>query len=244
MIDIDFLPADYVCVQITRKNNTWLRGLFVAVLVLMALGWMAQKKSIRDLTLRRDRINTQTTAVMAQLDSGDELRAELKQVENDGRLLNGLRTQTPPTRWLTAIVGALPDQATISEIHSEVDDGSDVLARHDAPTQPGPPNAQPSVDPVLQDLRRLAQLTPRKALTISVRGTATDDLEVSAFLLSLHETQLFERVQLLFTDHFAVGDRTLRSFAIKLRTRSMTSQRLPSKTSAPVASGPKSSSRT
>ena len=54
---------------------------------------------------------------------------------------------------------------------------------------------------------------------ISIRGSAADDLEVSQFLNALHQNNLFERVQLLFTDQHVRKDRTMRSFAIRLRTQ-------------------------
>ena len=244
MIDIDFLPADYVCVQITRKNNTWLRGLFVAVLVLMGLGWVAQHRVIHDLTRHRNRINVEAESVLAQVDTDESLRRELSDIENGFRLWNGLRVQAPPTRWLTAVVGALPDQATVSEIHTEIEDGSETGSRQPGNTSPGQVKSDAPVDPVQLDLQRLARLTPRRSLSISVRGTATDDLEVSAFLLALHETQLFERVQLLYTDHSTSGNQTLRSFAIKLKIRSLESPRTPvGSGGAPVATGPQSPNR-
>jgi hypothetical protein len=82
MYDVDFLPADYVCVRLTRNNHNWVRGLFAVVLGLMALGWIAQRQSLGEKVLRRDRLKQQTTVLMAQLGSADELRADLTEVEN------------------------------------------------------------------------------------------------------------------------------------------------------------------
>ncbi len=237
MNEIDFLPAEYVCVQTTRKTNNWLRGLFATVLALMVIGWVAQQKSLIDLTARRNRLQQHSDAVLSQLDSGDQMRSELKHTENGVRLLDGLRSQVPPTRWLSAIVGALPVQTTVTEIHAEIDDGTEIIVRPDPNVAANKSNPAMPMDPVQQDLDRLAKLTPRRSLTISLRGSAADDLEVSQFLTALHKTELFERVQLLFTDQMAQGDKTLRSFAIRLRTRPLNSrpvQRLPAQ---PVASG-------
>ena len=236
MNDIDFLPADYVCVQTTRKNNYWLRLVFTAVLSLMAVGWVAQQASIRDLTARRNRMQEQASAVLSQIDSGDHLKLELKQMENGGRLLDGLRAQVPPTRWLAAIVGAMPVQTTISEIHSEVNDGVEAVVRPDPNAGANKPNAAPAADPVLQDLERLTKLTPRRSLIISLRGSAADDVEVSHFLTALHQADLFERVELLFTDQHVQGNKTVRSFAIRLRTRPLGGKRAERSTATPVAS--------
>ena len=236
MNDLDFLPAEYVHVQITRTNNNWLRVLFVAVLVLMGVGWVAQRQSLGQLITRRARMQEQAATVLSQIDSGDQLKSERKRAENGSRLLDGLRSQVPPTRWLSAIVGAMPAQTSVTEIHSEVDEGAEAVVRPEANAGANKPNAAPPADPVQLDLDRLAKLTPRRALIISLRGSAADDLEVSQFLTALHKTELFERVQLLFTDQQARGDKTLRSFAIRLRTRPLNGKRTERPTTAPVAS--------
>lgn len=218
MHDIDFLPADYVCVQTTRKNNNWLRGLFVAVLALMAVGWVAQQRSIQELSARRHRTQQQANAMLSQLESEDPLRLELKRLENSRRLLDGLRAQVPATRWLVAIVTALPTQASITEIHSEIDEGAELNVRPEQNGQTKPGSA-PAPDLIQQDLDRLTKLTPRRTVVISVRGSAADDLEVSRFLTALNQTGLFERVQLLFTDQDSRQERMLRTFAVRLRTK-------------------------
>jgi hypothetical protein len=234
MHDIDFLPADYVCVQTTRKNNNWLRGLFVAVLALMAVGWVAQQRSIQELAARRHRTQQQASAMLSKLESEDQLRLELKQLENGRRLLDGLRAQVPATRWLVAIVNALPTQSSIAEIHSEIDEGTEPNLPLEQNGQAKPGSA-PAPDSIQQDLDRMTKLTPRRTVVISVRGSAADDLEVSRFLTALNQTGLFERVQLLFTDQDSRQERTLRTFAIRLRTRPLGK---PQRTSAqPVALG-------
>ncbi|MDB5342650.1 MAG: hypothetical protein JWP89_1027 [Schlesneria sp.] len=227
MQDIDFLPADYVCVQTTRKNDTWLRGLFVAVLALMALGWFEQQRSLRELVARRDRAQIQVAAMLSQVDLGDQLRVELQQGEDQARLLHGLRLHASPTRWLTEVVGALPEQVLLTEMHAEIEEGAAAAADSNA-------DDNSSIDPLHQDLQRFVKQTPRRALMISLHGTAADDLQVAEFLRQLHQTRLFERVQLLFTDHQPVSERMQRSFAIRLRTRSLLGAQ---RTNQPVASG-------
>ncbi|HEY4263654.1 MAG TPA: PilN domain-containing protein [Schlesneria sp.] len=225
MQDIDFLPADYVCVQTTRKNDTWLRGLFVAVLGLMALGWFEQQRSLRELVARRDRAHTQLAAMLSQVDQGDQLRDQLRQGENQARLLQGLRHQPSPTRWLTAVVGALPDQILLTETHAVIDDG--------AATETDSSDEE-NLSPLHRDLQRLVKQTPRRALMISLHGTAANDLHVAEFLRQLQQTRLFEHVKLLFTDHQPGNEQMPRSFAIRLRTRSLLSAQ---RTNQPVASG-------
>lgn len=231
MHDIDFLPADYVCVQTTRKNDTWLRGLFVAVLALMAVGWVEQRRSLRELIARRDRAYLQVKSVLSQVQAGEDLKDQLQHVHNRTHLLHGLQSHARPTQWLTAIAGALPKQTVIHEIHSELDEEVAPAGQQALPTA-AKTGTSALADLLQHDLHRLSQQTPRRGLIISIRGAATDDIEVSTLLKALNQTGLFERVQLLFTDQHFKDDRALRSFAIRLRTRSLMTV---SRTTQPVA---------
>jgi hypothetical protein len=231
MHDIDFLPADYVCVQTMRKNDTWVRGLFVAVLAVMAVGWVQQQRSLRELRACRERASLQVKSVLSQAQAGEDLRDQLQQVHHRTHLLHGLRSHVRPTQWLAAITGALPQQTVIHEIHSEIEEEADQAENRVAPIS-AKSGTRPAIDPLQEDLQRLALQTPRRAIVISIRGAAKDDIEVSMLLKELQQTGLFERVQLLFTDQHPQGDRMLRSFAIRLRTRSLTNA---PRTTQPVA---------
>ena len=238
MNDIDFLPADYLFVQTARTNNNWLRGLFVAVLALMAVGWGTQQKSLNDLRARHTRMQENAASMMSSVNIGDQVRVDLQRAENSVRMLDGLRTQMPPTRWLAAVVGALPARVSLIEIHAEIEDSVDPAARPEttAAAAAAAKSTESPVDPVKQDLDRLTKITPRRSLSISLRGSATDDLEVSQFLTALHRIDLFERVQLLFTDQQGQGNHSLRSFAIRLRTKSLIGRGSSRSAEQPVAS--------
>lgn len=238
MNDIDFLPSDYVCVQTTRTNNNWLRGLFVAVLGLMAVGWGAQQKSLHDLRAKRAHAQESVRSMLASLDSSENLLADLDRADNAVRILDGLRTQVPPTRWLGSIVEALPPRASLLEIHADIDDGVDPAIKPEAPKVTQPANA-PVVDPIRQDIERLSKVTPRRSVTISLRGAAPDDIEVSRFLTALHRIDYFDQVQLLFTDQQGQGSQTARTFAIRLRTKSLNRRATVKTVDQPVARAPR-----
>lgn len=219
MHDIDFLPADYVCVRTTRFSNNWLRVVFVTAVSLMVVGWLAQTHSLSQLTTRRIRLQEQTNALLSKLGSPEVLRNELKLAEGQGRLLDVLRLNVPPSRWLSAVVQSLPSQVSLREMKSNLEE----LAEQTASPTPGQRNSKPTEepvgDPIERDLDRLAKSAERQTLVISLSGTADDDQAVSSFLSALQRTNLFDRVQLLFTDQHSQGAGSQRSFAVRLRVR-------------------------
>ena len=219
MHDIDFLPADYVCVRTTRFSNNWLRVVFVTAVSLMVVGWLAQTHSLSQLTARRSRLQQQTSELLSKLGSPEVLRRELKLVESQGRLLDALRLNVPPSRWLSAVVQSLPSQVVLREMKSSLEELAEPAARA-TPTQSSslPPAEQVS-EPIERDLDRLATSAERQTLVISLSGTADDDQAVSSFLSALQRTNLFDRVQLLFTNQHTQGAGSQRSFAVRLRVR-------------------------
>ena len=219
MHDIDFLPADYVCVRTTRFSNNWLRVVFVTAVSLMAVGWLAQTHSLSQLTTRRSQLQEQTNALMSKLGSPEVLRRELKVVENQGRLLDILRLNVPPSRWLSAVVQSLPSQVSLSEMRSNLEELAESTANATPAQRNSKPSEEPVGDPIERDLDRLAKSAERQSLVISLKGTADDDQAVSSFLNALQRTNLFDRVQLLFTDQLTQGVGAQRLFAIRLRVR-------------------------
>jgi type IV pilus assembly PilN-like protein len=219
MQDIDFLPADYVCVRTTRTSNNWLRVVIVTAVSLMVVGALAQAHSLKELTTRRTRLQEQTNELLSKLGSPEALRGELKVVECEGKLLDVLRMNVPPTRWLSAIVQALPSQISLREMRSNREEISEPTARGPAGRGSSKPPEEQVADSRERDLNRLAIGSERQSLVISLTGTADDDQSVSSFLNALQRTSLFDRVQLLFTDQHGQGDATQRSFAVRLHIR-------------------------
>ena len=243
MHDIDFLPTDYVCVRTTRTSNNWLRVVFVAAVSLMVVGWLAQTHSLSQLTAQRNRLQQQTNELLSKLDSPEILRRELKLVESQGRLLDALRLNVPPSRWLSAVVQSLPLQVSLREMKSSLEELADPAARATPARSGSPPTEEQASEPIERDLDRLAKSAERQWLVISLSGTADDDQAVSSFLNALQRTNLFDRVQLLFTDQHRQEAGAQRSFAVRLRVQPVPGRPLnkrpgPSDAARPAVTGP------
>ena len=217
MHDIDFLPADYVSRRETRSSNNWLRTLWAILATLIAVGWINQTSTTRQLIARRNELHRQTQALHLKLGSHDVRFRELIAVENRERLLDVLQLNAFPSRWLSTLSGTLPPQVTLREIHSAQEELANpnvpaatienVLTAYD----------DEQIDPVERDLKRLVGMAERRSLAISLRGTAPDDQTVSSYLSALQRTNVFDQVHLLFTHQEQPTDGEHRTFAIRLR---------------------------
>ena len=217
MYDIDFLPADYVCIRETRSSNNWLRALWVTLATLVAVSWIAQTSTTRQLIAHRNELHLQTQELRTQLASRDVSIHEMTVVENRERLLDALQFNASPSHWLSALSSALPPQVALREIRSTQED----LANPEAPSTTSGNSStahdDEQSDSVERDLERLARLAERRSVVISLRGAATDDVAVSSYLNALQRTNVFDHVQLLFTDQERARDAVSRTFAIRLR---------------------------
>lgn len=217
MHDIDFLPADYVCLRETRSSNNWLRALWVTLATLVAVSWIAQASTTRQLIAHRNELHRQAQELRSQLGSRDVRFHEMAVAENRERLLDLLQFNAYPSQWLSALSGALPSQVTLREIRSAQED----LANPDVPSTTTVNSSivfdDEPTNSVERDLERLARLAERRSVVISLRGTAPDDRAVSSYLDALQQTNVFDRVQLLYTDQEHPRDGAQRTFAIRLR---------------------------
>ncbi len=221
MHDIDFLPADYVCIRETRSSNNWLRALWVTLGTLMAVSWIAQASTTRQLVAHRNELHRQTRELRAQLGSRDVRFHEMAAAENRERLLDLLQFHACPSQWLSALSSALPPQVTLREVRS----AQEVLANPEVPPMTTDNSSaahdDEQTDSVERDLERLARLAERRAVVISIRGAAPEDRAVSSYLKALQQTKVFDRVHLLFTDQEHPRDGARRTFAIRLRVLSI-----------------------
>ena len=125
MNDIDFLPSDYVCVKTKRNKSNWLRCLFAVVLVLIGVGWAAQRQSMSELMARRNRMQEQSMVLLSRdwiprtsIESGIEPPGKRRTVDRRP----AIKGPAVAAGW-QAIVGALPSQTVITDIRSEIDEG-------------------------------------------------------------------------------------------------------------------------
>ncbi len=118
MQDIDFLPADYVCLRETPPSNSGPCVWLVVAVTLIATSWGTMTCVTNQLVARRNELHRQSRDLHAKLGLSQTLLHEWTAVEHEERLIGLLRLQAAPSRWLSAIRQAMPPQLSLSEIGS------------------------------------------------------------------------------------------------------------------------------
>ena len=215
MQDIDFLPADYVCLDTTLSSNRWLCAWLVTVATLIATSWVTLTCVTNQLVSRRNEGHRQSRELHAKLSWSQTRLQEMAVVAHEERLIDVLRLQASPSRWLSAIGDAMPPQVSLRVIGSAINGEPETKSR-------SRPLAASSIDfmehsPLEQDLERLARLAKQRSQVITLRGAAADEQAIAGFITGLQRTGLFERVELLVAYRTQQRDGTPCEFAIQLR---------------------------
>jgi hypothetical protein len=217
---IDFLPAGYHQRRQLDLKKRWRQGLLLVFASLIALGTVQQRHSQARLVAERDRLRLQADAMAAQLGNAEALRQEILDLDASAALLARLQLRPAGTRVLQAIAQSLPAFVSLKEIRTSHErtasrtpaSAADRAAKpKDVPAAGGTPQAA--------DLAKLMEQQRESSLVVSLAGIAPDDVAVSAYLAALRRTQLFDDVQLLYTDLHVYREERLRRFGLRLKVR-------------------------
>jgi hypothetical protein len=216
---IDFLPASYHEQRAQRKLKLRHRGLLAAAAVLVLIATALQYRERSRLASTRDLLEGRATSSLEQLHGAEAKRRQIEILEAQANLVTQLRVCVPPTRLLEAVTGSLPEFVSLSEFQVKREPVSRRAARAQAARQSTDPAQQETPSPAELDLQRVIREQGDTALAVTIKGLAPDDLSVSSYLAALHRTNVFDEIQLLYTDQTKFRDVALRTFGIKLFVR-------------------------
>ncbi|MBC7816302.1 MAG: hypothetical protein IAG10_05360 [Planctomycetaceae bacterium] len=214
---IDFLPATYHLQRQREQKTLWRRMMVFFFLALAVLGTWQQRQIRRKLETRRDELQARAQGLMQALPAKSKLTQDLKDLETKSQLLTTLELRVPMTRVLSAVTKSLPELVSLNECQAEAGlmetSGPAILAVNPAVISKEKP------PPFEADLTELRNVTSRSTTMLTLSGIAPDDLAISAYLVALRDTKLFERVTLAFTGQHRVRDENWRNFQIRLQVK-------------------------
>lgn len=213
---IDFLPATYHVQRRRQTQTLWRRMMVFFFLALAMLGTWQQRTLRLKLDQRRGELQARAQGLQQTLPTDSQLEQQFKEWETKAQLLTTLELRVPATRMLAAVTEALPEFVSLSECQVEqvpVESKPTTNGRVVAST---PQEAKPPLETDLQELRADAD---KVATGMTLAGLAPDDFAISRYLVRLRETDLFERVTLVFSGETRVREESLRNFQIRLQVR-------------------------
>ncbi len=214
---IDFLPATYHEQRQREQKTLWRRMMVFFFLALAVLGTWQQRQLCRKLEARRDELQARAQGLMQALPAKSQMTQDLKDLETKSQLLTTLELRVPMTRVLSAMTKSLPEMVSLNECQAET--GLMEVSGPALPTVTPTPISKEKPPPFEADLSELRNVTSRSTTMLTVSGIAPDDLAISAYMVALRDTKLFERVTLAFTGQHRVREENWRNFQIRLQVK-------------------------
>lgn len=206
MVNINFVPDDYVQNTESRKMNLIYIVLLLAVLVALGGSFVTIKIRQRACLVKENLVNqrmAQTQETMKQL---DELQAKRREMMKTALTTAELLEPVPRSILLAAMTNNLPAGVSLMDLNLMQKEPKNTVqssvSKFQA-TQAGAKDAQERLS--------MEQLLETH---INIEGVATSDLQVAEFIKKLSISNLLDNVALVESKEFKVEDTTFRRFKL------------------------------
>ncbi len=206
MVNINFVPDDYVQNTESRRMNLIYIVLLLAVLVALGGSFVTIKIRQRACMVKENLVNqrmAQTQETMKQL---DELQAKRREMMKTALTTAELLEPVPRSILLAALTNNLPSGVSLMDLtlmQKEPKNTVQSAVSKFQATQTGTKEAQErlSIEQLLET-------------HINIEGVATSDLQVAEFIKKLSVSNLLDNVALIESKEFKVEDTTFRRFKL------------------------------
>lgn len=213
---IDFLPKSYHDRRQRRHRSLWRQGMLSIVALLVVAGVWGQKQRLKRLDQDRIQLLAQAQAMQSQTSEAAALRREIEQLDARANVRALVRLRVPATRILAAVTESLPAFVALAELRTAWEPDQPPAQRS---TKGAAAASAGGSRPAASELELLRQELVQNRLTVSLVGTAPDDVAIAAFLTALGRSSVFEEVRLVYAVEEHERGYSRRRFDIKLRVR-------------------------
>jgi Tfp pilus assembly protein PilN len=219
MININFVPEDYVQSSEFRRTNLMYMVLLVLVMAVLFGSFLTIKLRQRALNTEEQKINTKLLQAKSSLDKFEELQIKRKAMMKTALTTAELLEPIPRSVLLASLTNNLPSGVSLVKLKflqkEPKNNTAGGAAKANASKYQAAQNAAASA-------AAGAPETPKEKtmLTdISIEGIAPSDLQVAAYIEQLSVSNLLEDVSLVESKEYKLSDSVLRQFKLTASLR-------------------------
>lgn len=207
-----FLPEDYLQKKIAVRTNAICITLFVLVMTGVVGAFMVTDRQRIEVRRLQTEVDEQYREAARRIDQLDQLQQDKKLMMQRKKVAEVLVERVPRSVILAELTNLMPSTLSLLEFDMQ----TEVLR-----TAPRPKTAiQRESEKNQKNREKLAnpeepEIKPTE-LKLTLVGVAPTDLEVSQFLASLNQHELFENIFLLYSEGAQIQERPMRKFEIEL----------------------------
>lgn len=207
-----FLPEDYLQKKIATRTNAICVTLFGLVMAGVVAAFLVTDRQRGEVRALQSQVNEQFQEAARRIEQLEELQADKSLMKQRAKVAEVLIERVPRSVILAELTNRMP--ATLSLLEFNMD--TKVIRGSTRPRTA----IQRAAQRKQKNRKKLAnandlQMKPTE-LRLILTGVAPTDLEVSQFMAMLNQHELFQDIQLLYSEGTEIHDQSMRKFKLEM----------------------------
>ena len=217
MVNINFVPDDYIQNNESRRTNLIYLVLFVVMMAVLGGSFAAIKVRQRTCYANEKHVNAKMAQIQEAIKQFEELQAKRREMMKTALTTAELLEPVPRSILLASLTNNLPVGVSLKELNL-IQKAPKQNSRVTTTSKYQAAQAQSKQDAQTQ---QTAPENPEKLLEthIDIGGMAPSDLQVAAYIERLSNSTLLDRVALVESKEHKIGENTFRQFKLKAMLR-------------------------
>ncbi len=197
MLNINFVPDDYIQGSESHRTNLFYLVLFLIVMVGLAGSFAAIKVRQKELKEQEKLVNTKVVQAQENMKKFDEVQSTLKTMLKTAVTASDLIETVPRSILVASLTNNLPAGTSLLKINCLQKEINAVKSRPKA--QPAPPANKYQLAKAEKGEQAQPEVSPERLLEtqIEIEGIAPSDLQVASYIERLGGLALLDDVELV-----------------------------------------------
>ncbi len=214
MLNINFVPDDYIQSTESRRTNLMYLVLFTVVMTALVGSFITIKIRQRALNAKEELVNAKMAQAKEAIEQFEELQIKRKEMMKTALTTAELLEPVPRSVLLASLTNNLPAGVSLLRLHLVQKEPKKSRQLGTAASKYREAQAQKTAD-------AQAKLSREKLLEthISIEGIAPTDLQVAAYIEQLNSESLLDNVALVESKEHKIEDTAFRQFKLTAMLR-------------------------
>ena len=213
MSKVDFMPEDYADKKAQQRTNILCLSLFFVVMSVLAATLAITEKRQRKMNLREEQVRDKFVQAGEDLKQVQILEQKKKQMMQKAHVSASLMETVPRSLLLATITNNLPTGVSliVYDLKTKIDKpkATSRLIKSRNKRQTRSRASQAAANPSTPSAEKVST-------SVEIEGLAGNDLQVARFIANLNVSDLFEQVNLIFSEEHDYRKESLRRFKIMI----------------------------
>lgn len=208
MVNINFVPDDYIQNNESRRTNLMYLVLFVVLMIALVGSFMTIKIRQRACSIKEKLVNTKMAQIQEAIKQFEELQAKRGEMMRTALTTAELLEPVPRSVLLASLTNNLPPGVSLLKLS--------LLQKEPKQSNPAAPSSKYQAAQANKMATAENNVSQEKLLEthIDIEGMAPSDLQVAAYIERLSNSNLLDDVALVESKEHKIDDSIFRKFKL------------------------------